>query len=170
MSNTAYVYWIHRSHHSNTNEGYIGVSKNPKQRFYMHKQGYGNIIVKRNCDLYEDVVLDVILSGDENDCYRYESELRPNKNIGWNFAEGGFKPPSPQGNKERAAKASKSLKGRIVSEETRSKLSASNTGRKKTQAEIDKMLETKRLNGGQIPWNKGKKTGPRGPYKKREKE
>lgn len=73
-----------------------------------------------------------------------------------------------KGVKIRREKASKALKGRIQTEEWKRKNSESKKG--KTYEEIHGIKEAVRLREikrNQIPWNKGLKTGPRGPYKKR---
>lgn len=153
------VYWIHRTEDIDpTTSGYIGVSGNINARISMHKQGRGNIIVKRQFEKYTDVVVDIIFSSDDDqECYNKEAVLRPNKNIGWNFSEGGNKPPSPKGNKERAAKARETLKGRIIT--WGDKISKSRKGISLSADSINKAVATRKCNGIKA-WNKGKKTGP----------
>lgn len=154
------VYWIHKSEDADMlTQGYIGVTSNINTRLYMHKSGNGNILVQRNIEKYNDeVLIDIIFSSDnEQECYDLERNLRPTKNIGWNFAEGGSKPPSPLGNRERAMKASQTLRGRKIT--WGDKISATNKGKVNSPESIRKGIETRRKNGI-VVWNKGKKTGP----------
>jgi hypothetical protein len=97
----ASLYWIRLSSHTDPlTEGYIGVSKNSDQRMRDHKY---RIIKKTHINPHlinaaekyglENLIKDVILSGDEKFCYQIEAEYRPNRNIGWNVAPGGQKGP-----------------------------------------------------------------------------
>ena len=124
--NIAYVYWIHYPEHSDMfSEGYIGVSIDPQKRLKRHfcliEGGWHeNPHLKRVFNKHKDkIVQSVILCGTEEYCYELESKLRPNKQIGWNIAEGGFAPPKMMGHKfnkgrirskEEIEKSSKALK------------------------------------------------------------
>jgi len=96
------VYWIHHKDHTDMfGEGYIGVSNNVNKRWNKHKNSIENVhlvnaIVKYG---WNNLIKKVILFGDENYCLSIEAKMRPNKNIGWNIAIGGGKPPSPLGKK-----------------------------------------------------------------------
>ena len=143
----AVVYWIHLVEHLGfETEGYIGVAKDHMKRFYMHKQGHGNENVLKHKD-NEDLLIDVVFEGTEEECYAYEETVRPSWRIGWNIAPGGFKPPSPLGNKERSAKASSSLKGRKIT--WNDKISATHKGKVIPQSTRDKISAT--LKGRVIP-------------------
>jgi hypothetical protein len=84
-----------------TNDGYIGVSKNAKNRWayghkWSHKNGrhenprLSNAITKHGWD---SLVKTVLVVADELYCYDLEQKLRPTEKIGWNLAVGGCKPP-----------------------------------------------------------------------------
>ena len=79
-------------------QGYIGVSNNPKNRWLRHWKYNGNEHLTRAVNKYgwENLVKEVILAGEREYCFQIESKLRPNKQIGWNIAEGGAKPPTTQ--------------------------------------------------------------------------
>lgn len=152
------VYWIHKDIETDINtEGYIGVSGNFSKRLNAHRLGYGNKVVKENLNNnFDSTIIEIIFEGSEQDCYDLEYKLRSNANIGWNIAEGGIKPPSPKGNKERALKASSKLKGREIT--WGKKISVALKGISRSQEAIKKTVETRKANG-YIPWNKGKQTG-----------
>jgi hypothetical protein len=118
MVRPCYVYHIKRSGF-NLNEGYIGVSYNPKYRFYQHKKSkthVGNAI-----NLYkEDVELSIILCASRKYCLEIEAKLRPVDNIGWNEVAGGGNPPVHYGadnwntTQESRTFKSKTFKGKPV--------------------------------------------------------
>lgn len=95
----AVVYWIHLPNETDIAvEGYVGVSCQFAQRLNAHKTGYGNKNVRKHfAESVGDVVVEVVFEGIEDECYAFELSLRPTRMIGWNVAEGGFKPPSPLG-------------------------------------------------------------------------
>ena len=71
----------HLNKNTGTEDGYIGVTCNLRRRLYKHR---------RNGLFVEGVNIDVLLVGTEEDCLRLEGQLRPDKGIGWNIAEGGW--------------------------------------------------------------------------------
>ena len=88
-----YLYWIHRKSHKNLKEdGYVGVSFNPNQRFNQHrsrarkkyKSHLYNAINK-----YDDILYDIICIGSFEYICDLENKLRPKENIGWNNLPGG---------------------------------------------------------------------------------
>ena len=99
------VYWIRAAHHSDiTSEGYVGVSKNSNKRWlYGHKWAHSrgrhensclsNAITKHGWDF---LVKTVVVVAEKDYCYNLENKLRPVKEIGWNLAIGGYKPPLSQ--------------------------------------------------------------------------
>lgn len=104
MFMTATVYWLHLPTHSDVfSEGYVGVSTDPKNRVAKHirnaQRGVHenshllNAIVKSG----NTIIQDTVAVGSEEYCYKLESKLRPQKDIGWNIAEGGSKPPNCKG-------------------------------------------------------------------------
>jgi hypothetical protein len=79
-------------------QGYIGVSTNTKARFQRHSKYSGNQHLKAAIKKYgwDNLVKQIILIGEEKYCYDLETKIRPTKQIGWNIAEGGEKPPVTQ--------------------------------------------------------------------------
>lgn len=87
-----YVYHIARPGMS-VEEGYIGVSVHPKVRLGEHRRG--DYRIGRALRKYPDAEMTIIMESSKFRCYATEKMLRPEKNIGWNIAEGGDKPPRP---------------------------------------------------------------------------
>lgn len=92
----ASIYWIRTKEHSDMySEGYIGVTRNLNRRIKTHKHlaennAHVNEKLKESLVLFKDsILIDVIFSGEEQECYDKEFELRPRKNIGWNIDIGG---------------------------------------------------------------------------------
>jgi len=112
-----YVYHICRkSDVGNLGEGYIGITQNPKERWYNHKIGCsGSTIVNRAYKKYDDIIESVILEGSKELCLYTEMTLRPNARQGWNIAEGGGMPPS--------------AKGKIMTQRQKDRIGASQTGK-----------------------------------------
>jgi hypothetical protein len=93
------VYWIHHKDHTDMfSQGYIGVSKNIKDRWFRHSRYSGNQHLKAAIKKYgwDSLIKEVVLIGEEAYCYDLETKIRPTKQIGWNIAEGGAKPPTSQ--------------------------------------------------------------------------
>jgi predicted GIY-YIG superfamily endonuclease len=91
------LYWIrHKDHIDMFCQGYIGVSTNIEARFQRHSKYSENQHLKSAIKKYgwDNLVKQIILVGEETYCYDLESKIRPNKQIGWNIAEGGSKPPT----------------------------------------------------------------------------
>jgi predicted GIY-YIG superfamily endonuclease len=96
----AFLYWIHNDSHTDmTKEGYIGVSYRPHRRLWEHKKTTENPALRRAFEKYQ-VKMTILLEAEEDYCYEIEAKLRPSKKIGWNIAEGGFKPPNLTGRKQ----------------------------------------------------------------------
>lgn len=140
MENLYYLYWIHRASHTDIKtQGYVGISKNPVQRFKEHKSLKTGKHLKNALEKYDDILYDVIetfLTLEE--CLHKEIELRPREHIGWNMCIGGGMPPRVT--KETAIKISKTLKQKGTTpycENTHSKESIIKSNAKKS------------LNGGQ---------------------
>lgn len=139
-------------------QGYIGVSKDHKKRWYDHgwrteNAHFNNAIKKYGWD---NLQKKVILIAEENYCLNIEAKLRPTRNIGWNIAVGGGKPPSPLGKKFGP-----------MSDETKAKVSASKKGFKHTpeiEAKVTQNLIVygvpTRFKKGYTPWNKGIPSAP----------
>ena len=92
--NIACVYWVHLPHHKYiAKEGYVGVAVDVPTRMKRHSTitaqtntHFGNVIKKYG---WENLVKEIIFTGDEVSCYELEKALRPNFQIGWNEAIGG---------------------------------------------------------------------------------
>jgi hypothetical protein len=80
------------------NQGYIGVSKNIEARWLRHSRYSDNQHLNAAITKYSwnNLVKEVILIGEEAYCYNLETKIRPTRQIGWNIAEGGEKPPMSQ--------------------------------------------------------------------------
>lgn len=89
------VYWLHFPHQQSTDQGYVGVTSNLSRRLQQHKSN-----IKRNrpdkvltkhltLSDWENIQCDVLMTGDKNQCFARELELRPVPNIGWNERSGG---------------------------------------------------------------------------------
>lgn len=91
------VYWIRNEAMSNyINQGYIGVTKNLKQRLGQHESACRCDTYTYHCDmknaiLSNDYFVDILYKGSRDDCFSIENMLRPKKNIGWNQRHGGGK-------------------------------------------------------------------------------
>jgi hypothetical protein len=102
MLKEAIIYWIRLPEHTDiATQGYVGVSKNPKSRWSQHlnaiqKKLHHNQHLTSAVSKYgwDNLVKETILQGDEEYCYTIENQYRPAKNIGWNIAAGGGRPPS----------------------------------------------------------------------------
>jgi hypothetical protein len=97
------VYWIrHKNHNDLFTQGYIGVSNNAQKRFNHHiKCALGNYHSDKNLSQAikkygkDQIILDVLLVGNKDYCYKTEQKLRPKAFIGWNMREGGYHTPNP---------------------------------------------------------------------------
>jgi len=137
-----YLYHIHLEG-MRIDEGYIGISKEPKRRWAVHRC-YGNTHLKRALKKYKGKIKYSILSSSESveQILWEENLLRPFPNMGWNILEGGKHIPRNikvgkdhpnYGRKfsdEVRKKISDSLKGRIRSEEHCKKISQNKSGNK----------------------------------------
>lgn len=93
------LYWIHHANHTNIfNEGYVGVSKNTAARWERHSKYSDNNHLNAAIKKYgwDNLIKEIIVIGEEKYCYDLELKIRPTKQIGWNIAEGGEKPPTSQ--------------------------------------------------------------------------
>lgn len=97
------IYWIkHKDHTCVLTQGYIGVTKNLKERIRHHFKsangGYhSDKILSKAINKYgkEQIIVETLLFGDNEYCYEIEQKLRPNSFIGWNMKEGGYHTPNP---------------------------------------------------------------------------
>ena len=81
-----YVYHLRREG-MNIEEGYVGVTNNPRRRFNKHKETGQPL-----CELlkqHSDIELELLFEGNRKSCFKEEKRLRPTENMGWNKAIGG---------------------------------------------------------------------------------
>ena len=93
------VYWIrHKEYTDIFSQGYVGVSTDTVSRFERHAKYSENNHLKRAIAKHgwDNLVKETIIIGENQYCYDLEAKLRQKKNIGWNIAEGGNKPPVSQ--------------------------------------------------------------------------
>lgn len=140
----ANIYWIHLPEHNDIlSEGYIGVSDNVRKRvnshFKMLKNNiHENIHLSRVYDKYkETIICNIILEGSEDYCYEIENKLRPEKNIGWNIAEGGYGPPKLYGNTHN--------KGRMISEDHKQAIKNAGVFSKYNKSEAHRLIASKTM-------------------------
>ena len=147
------VYWIHLPYHIIKTDGYVGITKDYKQRIMIHKSRakhkYGSCpILEKAIRKYVDkLVYDIVFEGDIECCALIEAELRDKECIGWNVALGGANLPmyGRHHTDEAKAKISKSQKGCLNSrygknsEYQKLKASETNLGRIRTDEEKQKV-------------------------------
>ena len=113
-------------------QGYVGVSKNTKARWLRHSKYSDNKHLKAAINKYGwgNLIKEVVLIGEETYCYDLEAKIRPTKQIGWNIAEGGAKPPTTQYRGDNYVSPLKGLSrptpwnvGRVKSEKERKNMS-----------------------------------------------
>jgi GIY-YIG catalytic domain len=105
----AFVYWLHLKDHTDfLNQGYIGVSKNPKERIRHHFKNalnghHSDKSISKAIKKYgkNNICVKLLFCSSEDYCYEFEKMVRPNCFIGWNTREGGYHTPNvnPKGNK-----------------------------------------------------------------------
>jgi len=127
------LYWIrHKDHTDMFSQGYVGVSKNTQVRWFRHSRYSDNQHLKAAIKKYgwDNLIKEVVLIGQETYCYNLEAKIRPTKQIGWNIAEGGAKPPASQYRGDNYVSPLKGMSrptpwavGRIKTAEERKKLS-----------------------------------------------
>ena len=127
------VYWIrHQDHTDIFSQGYVGVSANPKLRWYHHLRQPTNSHMKNAIDKYgwDNLVKQIVLISNNDYCLDIEKKLRPCDFIGWNATVGGGMPPRPK----------KGMgKGHLTSQATRIKISNAGKGRQFSMESIQKI-------------------------------
>lgn len=143
-----YIYHISLPHHG-LDEGYIGISINPRERWNQHrKRNKGknsvNPILTSVFKKYAGQLHYTIVAAfdREDEALWQEFTLRPQKNMGWNIAVGGAKCPM-HGIKKH-------------SEATRKKMSESHKGKKVPPEVVAKMIATRKLTPSK-PWTEERK-------------
>lgn len=93
---TYYLYWYHLPKHNNIyTEGYVGITNDLERR---HSEHMNNISSGVKSHFYnaarkyrkENLIHEVMYTGTMNDISNMEYALRPDKDIGWNAAQGGI--------------------------------------------------------------------------------
>ena len=121
---TVFVYHIHTDG-MGLDQGYVGVSVEPKARWTEHRRRKENPILSRAIKKYEDKVCYSILSVHDTleEALWQEFTLRPFDRMGWNLIKGGGLPPRhPRGEKHPSF-------GKVTSPETRKKQSEARAGK-----------------------------------------
>jgi hypothetical protein len=122
-----YVY--HISDSWDLKYGYIGVTNNLERRWLNHEKSKYTIgkHIQDNGWSFDDNMR-IVYSGDENECYKMEYNLRPEPFMGLNEAAGGqggniYEMLSTIQKQIRNKKISETHKNKILSEETKNKIS-----------------------------------------------
>jgi len=111
---TTYVYWYHLPEHLNSSiEGYIGVTRNLKERHWHHSTGRTNQHLANAFIKHNNIIKDILFKGTRKECLQLEINLRPVENIGWNICKGGGDAPDCTGRKHSQETKSKISKGNI---------------------------------------------------------
>jgi hypothetical protein len=80
----AHVYWLRLPEHQDfLTEGYIGAASDIAARLRSHKHRFKAI--------WHKVVVEFLVESSIDYCFELEAKLRPNRNIGWNVAAGGYR-------------------------------------------------------------------------------
>lgn len=140
-----YVYHIHFDG-MGLDEGYVGITINPKERWRKHKKKNNKSIVSGKIRKYGDKIKYTILSvfETEDEARWLEYTLRHNMYMGWNIAIGGAKCPMHGINghtEETKKKMSESHKGTKWSKERKEKYVSPLIGTKLSPERIQKMRE-----------------------------
>lgn len=144
------LYWYHLPEHTDPNtQGYIGITNNLESRKSQHKHAaHTKQLPYKFYNAYrkyeDDLIIDILHTGTEEDITSLEIEYRPKENIGWNSVIGGGLPPDCTGRKH--------------SEETKRKIGDAQRGVSKGESPFKGMTnrhsdETKELIGS---YHKGK--------------
>lgn len=136
----SFVYWIYDDSCSDVLiEGYVGVTKDVENRVKAH--------LRKN-RVPSDSTYKILFEGTREECFNYERQLRPTKNIGWNNAIGG---------------SHGWRTGFSHSEETKSKLKSKWTEDRKATASIFKIEQNKKLIGQKRPKQSKAMSGDKNP-------
>lgn len=116
-----YLYQIRRvCDAGDLTKGYVGISNNPARRLTEHTRKGDNPHLHSALTKYADTEMVLVSEGTRIEMLTMEAWLRPERNIGWNIAEGGVCAPSQLGFRH--------------SNESKVKMSASRLGVKKSKA------------------------------------
>jgi predicted GIY-YIG superfamily endonuclease len=88
------VYWIHLEDHNDPYEsGYIGITKNFRNRLYAHKSNKQKSHFKYAINKYgwDSLIKEILCENlSLEDALMIENNIRPDENIGWNSQRGGY--------------------------------------------------------------------------------
>lgn len=85
-----YVYWVHLPNSNILTDGYVGITKDIKKRWAMHKNSDKCKKFKNAINKYEsDLIWEVVYEGTAEACNQLEEYYRPTPDIGWNIRAGG---------------------------------------------------------------------------------
>jgi hypothetical protein len=167
------VYWIRLKSMINPYiEGYVGITKfDIKKRLSQHISTPANVYLANALKKYsvdiEIVLIKEVFSLEE--AKHVELHYRPNENIGWNLAKGGWVPPSRK-NIKSSDKTLEKLrvshlgqiawnKGITSSDETKTKLSIARKNRKINDETRNKTSKTMKRLGIKPPVLRGESNG-----------
>jgi group I intron endonuclease len=122
------VYWIHHPSHTDMfTQGYIGITKNFKERMRFHKMLRCNAYLSNAIKKYgwDNLIKEVVLVADKDYCISIETKLRSKDSIGWNLVKGGGLPPINRWNKGTKGLMTAWNKGKTLSEEQKKQISNS---------------------------------------------
>jgi len=122
------VYWIHHPKHTDMfTQGYIGITKNFKERMRFHKMLKCNAYLSNAIKKYgwDNLTKEVVLVADKDYCIEIETKLRSQDSIGWNLVKGGGLPPINRWNKGTKGLMTAWNKGKAWSEEQKKQISSS---------------------------------------------
>lgn len=123
MDRPYYVYHVHRTKDLyNFEEGYIGITCDPKRRWRDHKYS-SNKHLTRALNKYDDIEHTILVCASKEYCMWLENKLRPKEMIGWNIAIGGGEPPVMIGEKNPMYGKVHPNKGKSYSKEVKDKMS-----------------------------------------------
>ena len=150
-----FVYWIHKKNHTDIySEGYVGITNNTEKRWNSHKTSGRCLHLANAIKAYgaDNLVWEVVFSGDYADCETKENYYRPSFAIGWNILIGGGNSKASLGRtlpEQHRKNISLGNTGKVVSEETKKKMSVAKLGSSMSDATKDKISKA----------NKGKTHG-----------
>lgn len=80
----ATLYWLRSPEHIDMfTQGYVGVAADMSKRLRSHKHKFK--------DLWDKIIVEKLVISTQKYCFELEKQLRPQRNIGWNKAVGGYR-------------------------------------------------------------------------------
>ncbi len=149
MSMSGFVYWIHKKEHTDIyTEGYVGITNNVEKRWSSHKTSGRCLHLTNAIEKYgaDNLVWEVVFTGDYIDCELKENHYGPSFDIGWNILIGGGNSKASVGRtlpENHRKNISLGNTGKVLSEETKQKISEANTGNVMSEEARKKMSASK---------------------------